>query len=537
VAGRRVADRWEQRFLVRRDIQLLAEMNGRNFHVSVIDDFLTAMGAGFRDEPSAEPELTGDEAILRAAWERVSEFLLLHVFDAFAPDLEQQLIEGRSLPNAPKAIVVDEYQDLTPVELRLIQRVAASSGAGVFACGDDMQSIYGFRDAAVGGLAGFPAQYGTDGVATLGESRRCPKEVIDLAEEVAARVPGREMLAPRPRMTSYEDRHGEVRLRTLPSIVAEARWVVREVARLKAASAATTQPQTIAVIVPGNVGIYLRELNKACEHTGTDVVFSDSRTRLPLGDEDGFRFAYALLRLAADGEDQLAWRTVLSLVPRQPGNRIEGLYASGDAPLTVAMRARAAVDDRLRNMQESIQATVAAIRGCTDRDRVVEAVSAAADHYRVDRADWDALYEVLEQPMTPEEEADLAPDMSEPGRQLLEACRRAVNEVVADRDPQPNEVRVYTVFQAKGQEWHHVFLIGAYRRAFVDRNNRLGEGARLLYVAMTRSMISLTITKYNYGRNQGLVAAAGTPSPAFPSILTEAATAAGVPIIALGPQP
>ena len=59
-----------------------------------MDDFLTAYGTGFRDEPLAEPVLTEDEAILRAAWERVREFLLLHVFDDFAPELEQLLREG-----------------------------------------------------------------------------------------------------------------------------------------------------------------------------------------------------------------------------------------------------------------------------------------------------------------------------------------------------------------------------------------------------------------------------------------------------------
>ena len=89
-------------------------------------------------------------------------------------------------PIRPRAIVVDEYQDLTPVELRLIQMMSGKGDAGVFACGDDMQSIYGFRDAAVGGLSGFPAQYGVEGPAYLSESRRCPKPVIDLAEEVAS---------------------------------------------------------------------------------------------------------------------------------------------------------------------------------------------------------------------------------------------------------------------------------------------------------------------------------------------------------------
>jgi Superfamily I DNA and RNA helicases len=534
VAGRRVADRWEQREFVRRDIQRIAAEGGHTYRIDIVDDFLTAYGTGFRDEPLAEPVLTEDEAILRAAWERVSEFLLLHVFDDFAPELEQLLREGLHIPNPPRAVVVDEYQDLTAVELRLIQMISAEGDAGVFACGDDMQSIYGFRDAAVGGLAAFPGQYSIEGPAYLSESRRCPKPVIDLAEEVVERMPGRAGLAARPRMTSLDDRDGEVRILTFPSHVAETRWVARDIARRRQ----ETPDEKVAVIVPAAIRLYVQAFDAASEHYGLGLTFADSRTRLPLENDEGFRFAYAVLRLASNQDDQLAWRTILHLVPRQPSDRITGLYNSGDTPLTVALRARAPLDRSLASLVDRVVVTYESVRSAGTRDEVMAAIDEAARDFRVPAVPWDALLVVLEEPMAAEEES--APDETAPehARELLTAGRRAVNRVAADLEPAETQVFVYTIFQAKGQEWDHVYLAGAYRRGFRDQHNRLGEGTRLLYVALTRAGKSLTISKFNStARRAALIAATGIANPAFPPVLVEAAAAAGVPIEALGPQP
>jgi superfamily I DNA/RNA helicase len=531
LAGRSVADRWEQKELVRRDMQFLAAEGGHNYRVDAVDDFLTAYGTGFRDEPSAEPLLTDDEAVLRAVWERVREFLVLHVFDDFASELDQLLAEGRRLSNPPRAVVVDEYQDLTAIELRLIRTIATQGDAGVFACGDDMQSIYGFRDAATNGLSGFPALYGIDEAAYLSVSRRCPKPVIDLAEEVAERAPGRAALAPRPRMTSLDDRDGELRVLAFPSLVAEMRWIVRDIARRKV----ETPEDKIDVIVPGSMKVYVPALNAASEHCGLDLTFGDSRKSLGIDGDHGFRFAYAVLRIASDRDDQLAWRTVLKVVPYQPAVRVSQLYNGGSTPLTVAIRARMQVDASLASLYNAINDLGTAVSGATSRDEVTDAINGAATALRVGAIPWDTLLEVLEEPVGAEEEA-VDETTPEHARDLLAAARRAVSSVAADREPAANEILVYTVFQAKGQEWDHVYLVGAYRRGFRDQH-AVGEGTRLLYVALTRAIKSLTISKFNSTtHNAGLLAATGTPTPAFPTILVEAIAASGHRIEEMGPQ-
>lgn len=532
LSGRRVADRWEQRELVRRDIQMVSANSGHPYRVDVIDKFLTAYGTGFRDEPWEAPDLTEDEAVLRAAWERVSDFLALHVFDDFAPELEQLLREGHHLDNPPRAVVVDEYQDLTAVELRIIEMVAAEGGAGVMACGDDMQSIYGFRDAALGGLTSFPTQYNVDGPIHLSVSHRCPKLVIDLAEEVAARAPGRAQLAPRPRMTSQDDRPGEARICTFPSFISETRWLARDIARRRNDDPGAKP----AVIVAAGIDAYIDGLNDASQRYGLGLTFVDSRRRFAIEDDRGFRFAYAVLRLAADDRDQLAWRTVLKVVPRQPQDRVERIYAEGPSPLAIAMRSRASLDRSLAGLLDRVEECASAIRSATTRDEVKAAIDGAAVDLRMAPVPWDGLLAILEEPMLAEEEA-VAEEAPAPAKELLVAGRRAVNRVAADAPIEEGEILVYTVFQAKGQEWAHVYLAGAYFRGFRDHDGRIGEGTRVLYVALTRASQSLTITKFRSAMRQPrLVAVAGSPTPKFPAVLVEAATAVGIAIEELGAQ-
>lgn len=62
--------------------------------------------------------------------------------------LEMWLEQSRDAqPIAYQHVLVDEVQDLSPLQLKMISRLVAGSGKGLFAIGDPEQSIYGFRGA------------------------------------------------------------------------------------------------------------------------------------------------------------------------------------------------------------------------------------------------------------------------------------------------------------------------------------------------------------------------------------------------------
>jgi hypothetical protein len=180
--------------------------------VKTVDKFLTKLGAGFNDTMTAHPAVTGVEAVLELAWHRVRDFLSLRLMDEFAFDLRSALDAGHDLPFPPNAILVDEYQDLTLEELRLIRTISENTGPGVFAAGEDRQSIYGFREADPLGLNSFASVYGTPGPIFMWQSRRCPGRVVRLAEGIAAAMPVVPGLTGRPALTSTDPGGGEVRV-------------------------------------------------------------------------------------------------------------------------------------------------------------------------------------------------------------------------------------------------------------------------------------------------------------------------------------
>ncbi len=83
-------------------------------------------------------------------------------------------------------IIIDEFQDLTEVEIRLVLTLRAAGGQ-VVALGDKKQSIYAFRGNEGRGLDAFP-QLAGHSVADrpMDECQRCPSEIVFLANDVMA---------------------------------------------------------------------------------------------------------------------------------------------------------------------------------------------------------------------------------------------------------------------------------------------------------------------------------------------------------------
>lgn len=88
---------------------------------------------------------------------------------------------GRTFPRFP-VVMVDEYQDLAPVNHALLERLVTHRLIGV---GDPNQNIYGFRGAKAGGMAEATKRYEMTQLG-LSVSFRCPSAIVN---HVQWRVP------------------------------------------------------------------------------------------------------------------------------------------------------------------------------------------------------------------------------------------------------------------------------------------------------------------------------------------------------------
>jgi ATP-dependent DNA helicase UvrD/PcrA len=83
------------------------------------------------------------------------------------------------------AVLVDEFQDLNPVQYQIV-RALASEHRNVFAVGDDEQSIYSWTGADPGVFLDFANNFEVRTKAQLGENWRCPRQVVELARRLVA---------------------------------------------------------------------------------------------------------------------------------------------------------------------------------------------------------------------------------------------------------------------------------------------------------------------------------------------------------------
>ncbi len=102
-------------------------------------------------------------------------------------------------------VLVDEYQDLNRAEQEVLNLLSAESNLAVI--GDDDQSIYAFKCANPEGIREFDQDHpGTEDVQFV-VCRRCPKLVVDMAQTLIQRNPGRIRL---PLRAKSDNSDGEI---------------------------------------------------------------------------------------------------------------------------------------------------------------------------------------------------------------------------------------------------------------------------------------------------------------------------------------
>ncbi len=86
----------------------------------------------------------------------------------------------RSYREAVEHIVVDEYQDISPIQYRLLRRLLGDA-TRICAVGDSDQAIYGFRGADMGNFLSFREDFPDAAVIVLSENYRSTKIITEAA--------------------------------------------------------------------------------------------------------------------------------------------------------------------------------------------------------------------------------------------------------------------------------------------------------------------------------------------------------------------
>ena len=408
-------------------------------------------------------------------------------------------------------LLVDEFQDTNRLQYRWLQMFAPSgTDQGVFAVGDDDQSIYAFRGARVGNMADFEREYRVDHVVKLERNYRSAGNILDAANELISHNERR-----LGKNLRTEAGPGEpVRVHEATSDYAEAQWLLEELQQLHRAGTARSQT---ALLYRSNA--QSRVLESALFNAGVPYrVYGGLR----FFERAEVKHALAYLRLLENPNDDTSYLRVVNFPVRGIGGRtIEQLQDAARSSGRSLWQSASAVAGKgganLLAFNALVDAMRAATRGLTLRQIIEHAVEASGllDFYRTDKEGADRI-ENLEELVNAAEAFvtqegfgkdavslpvdESAPPLSTPDADSGEvlsplaaflthaALEAGDNQAQAGQDA----VQLMTVHSAKGLEFDAVFITGLEEGLFPHENalsdaDGLEEERRLMYVAITRA--------------------------------------------------
>lgn len=304
----RMADDWETDEIV--EPTLARRLRIRKKAVEKLFAELAANWESLVPEESAEvrPEA---RARFMGNWREHREILGYALLSELPYALRSALHDHSDLQGVDhQVLVVDEYQDLNACDLEILRLIAAR-GSSIIAAGDDDQSIYSFRKAHPVGIRNFLAEYGNAADYPLTITRRCAKNIARWANYIIPQDTGRD--PNRGSLRSAETaQDGEVALLSFRGHIAEAKGIGSLVEKL--INVKHLPAQEVLILLRGDHnGQFSRPIKE--ELTRRNILFSDPSDLKKVIAEPANRKALAILRLAINREDSLAWASVFRLEP------------------------------------------------------------------------------------------------------------------------------------------------------------------------------------------------------------------------------
>ncbi len=191
-------------------------------------------------------------------------------------------------------LLVDEFQDVNPVQYDLLKRLAAPHG-NFFAVGDDEQSIFTWTGADPYVLVRFSRDYGIDRPIVLDKNCRCSRQIFETARRVLAQNP---QLFEKQLSAEQESAY-EVGAFAFRDEEEEASWLLDDILADRAASA----------LGWGDYAVLYRR-HKVGEYLEGRLVRAGIPCRLARGrslvEDDVIKYVVAALRIVRDPGDPVA---------------------------------------------------------------------------------------------------------------------------------------------------------------------------------------------------------------------------------------
>ncbi|HWA13902.1 MAG TPA: UvrD-helicase domain-containing protein [Burkholderiales bacterium] len=403
-------------------------------------------------------------------------------------------------------ILVDEFQDTNRLQYMWL-RLLCGAGNGIFAVGDDDQSIYAFRGARSGNMLDFERDFGIEKVIKLEQNYRSHGNILDAANALIRHNHTR--LG--KNLWTSEGAGEALRVFEAMTDLEEADYIVDEVRMLRNEGTALSN---MALLYRSNA--QSRVLEHALVKAGIAYrVYGGLR----FFERQEIKHALAYLRLVANPDDDGAFLRVVNFPTRGIGARsIEQLQEAG-AGRGISLWQAACANGLGGKAGTSLAAFVRNIEAMRDAagglplPEIVEHVvehSGLVQHYQTEREGEDRIenlnelvtaattFVAADGPITQvTEEGEISSEGM--GALALFLSHASLEAGEHQAGAGADALQLMTVHSAKGLEFHAVFISGLEEGLFPHDNSRnedegLEEERRLMYVAITRARRRLYLT-------------------------------------------
>lgn len=391
---------------------------------------------------------------------------------------------GGHLRQQYSMIMVDEYQDVNPIQHQIVRSLAGEKG-NVLAVGDDAQSIYSFRGADVRNIRSFAGEFLHCDVIRLEENYRSTQEILDVANGILQEAP-------------------DALKKTLWSNVTGSDLPMRVQCRDERQQSEFVAQQ---ILEYREQGVALSEIAVLFRsgHLSFDLEIELAKLDIPFRKVGGLRFTeaahikdiIALIKLTVNAKDALSWYRVLCLlegIGAKTASRLVEIVVGHETPLealqqvgkTKALASVAALMD-----------VVSSARGAVSPG---ECARILAGWYRVE---MERVYDDVHRRWKDVESlVAIASGYRSTGSFLDDVALDPPNEALQgmeDDDGESEYVTLSTIHSAKGLEWMVVFGIwineGTLPSAKASGDSlAIEEERRLLYVLCTRAQRHLILS-------------------------------------------
>jgi DNA helicase-2/ATP-dependent DNA helicase PcrA len=401
-------------------------------------------------------------------------------------------------------ILVDEYQDTNKIQADLVD-LLASEHRNVMVVGDDAQSIYSWRGANFQNILEFPKRYPDAQVFKIEMNYRSVPEILEVANAaIVANVdqfkknlqPTRESSAAKPGIVALNDGNEQ------------AQFVAQRILELRDEDVDLNE---VAV------------LYRAHYHA-LELQLELSRRGIPYQITSGIRFfeqahikdVISFLRLVANPRDEVAFKRMVKLLPGIGNRSADNLWNAWDKSLSdsgevaswserlLPMNVSAKSKKHWTQLAHTLDEIAPGGQPNPPSEMITSVVEAIYDDYaKVNFTNYELRKEDLTQLAAfARQFKDLNDFLSQ-----LALISNVDAEVAPNQTADREAVNLSTVHQAKGLEFHTVFVIWLTDGMFpssrsMDERKDLEEERRLFYVAVTRAKDELYLT-YSHMRLTG----------------------------------